>query len=361
MKRVHFAASAVIAVVASSALALSGTSAANAIPDSSFFTLSSTTVAAGGTVVVSSVGWGDLSGVTEPMTVINFETPAPPPSAPSGGVGSGGQMGSAGGTSLVLKTIPASAGPWTYTLTIPANTPPGDGYNVCLSYVAQDAIGDGGCLALTVAAVPTVSDVQKYITHVYSDLFNRAPDPAGLATWTSALASGTPRVEVANAITSSTEYRTGLTTGSYQHYLGRGPDPEGLGFWLEKMSSGWTISQMESGFIASDEYYSKAGSTPDGWVTKLYADVLGRTAAPSEVAFWTGQLAGGASRSQVAMGFLLSTERLSTVVDGYYQHLLGRGLDPTGQSTWVGILQAGGRNEAIIGGIIASPEYFARN
>ncbi|HUX71475.1 MAG TPA: DUF4214 domain-containing protein, partial [Cellulomonadaceae bacterium] len=213
-----------------------------------------------------------------------------------------------------------------------------------------------------VAAPPSSqeSPVQRFITRVYSDLFNRAPDPNGLATWTNALNTGTPRVAVANAITSSTEYRSGLITGSYQHYLGRTPDPAGLGFWLGKMSSGWTISQMESGFIASAEYYAKAGSTPAGWVTTLYADVLGRTAGPSEVAFWTGQLAGGASRSQVAMGFLLSTERLSTVVNGYYQHLLGRDLDPAGQSTWVGILQAGGRNEAIIGGIIASQEYYGR-
>ena len=60
------------------------------------------------------------------------------------------------------------------------------------------------------------------------------------------------------------------------------------------------------------------------------------------------------------MGFLLSTERLSTVVDGHYRHLLGRGIDPSGQGTWVGILQAGGRDEAIIGGIIASEEYYGR-
>ena len=212
-----------------------------------------------------------------------------------------------------------------------------------------------------VAAPPSsqASPVQRYIIRVYSDLFNRAPDPAGLTTWTNALSTGTPRVAVANAITSSAEYRSGLIAGSYQHYLGRLPDPAGLTFWLGKMSSGWTISQMESGFIASNEYYAKAGSTGGGWVTQLYADVLGRTAAPSEVAFWTGQLASGASRSQVAMGFLLSTERLSTVVNGYYQHLLGRALDPTGQAYWVGILQAGGRNEAIIGGIIASDEYYA--
>ena len=47
---------------------------------------------------------------------------------------------------------------------------------------------------------------------------------------------------------------------------------------------------MESGFIASGEYYTKAGSTNAGWVKKLYQDVLGRPASPSEVAGWIAPL-----------------------------------------------------------------------
>src|SRR5665647_2316971 len=105
MRRAHLAVSTAIAVVAGSAFALLGASAANASPGD--FTLSSTTVPAGGPVVISRVGWGDLSGEADPMTVINFGTPAPPPSATCGGVGSGGRMWCAGGTSLVLKKIPA--------------------------------------------------------------------------------------------------------------------------------------------------------------------------------------------------------------------------------------------------------------
>jgi hypothetical protein len=203
--------------------------------------------------------------------------------------------------------------------------------------------------------------VQRYITRVYSDLFNRAPDPVGLATWTAALNQGTPRVAVANSITYSSEYRSRLIAGSYDHYLGRSPDPGGMQTWLGAMGRGWTISQMESGFIASSEYYAKAGSTDEGWVRELYSDVLGRSAAPSEVAYWTANLRRGMGRNQVAIGFLLSTERLRTVVDGHYRHLLGRGIDPSGQLYWVRILQAGGRDEAIIGGIIASAEYYVRN
>jgi hypothetical protein len=203
--------------------------------------------------------------------------------------------------------------------------------------------------------------VASYINRVYLDLFNRTPDPGGLAGWTAKLNTGTPRIAVANAITGSPEYRSTLITASYLKYLGRSPDPVGLRGWLAAMNSGYTVSRMEGGFIASPEYYAKAGSTDATWVVKLYFDVLGRAAAPSEVNHWTTSLSAGASRNQVAMGFLLSTERLSTVVNGYYQHLLGRAVDPTGLVAWVKKLQAGAKNETIIGGIIASPEYFSHN
>ncbi|MDQ5841513.1 MAG: DUF4214 domain-containing protein, partial [Chloroflexota bacterium] len=228
---------------------------------------------------------------------------------------------------------------------------------------ATNAVGPGPFSALSNAVTPVIPGTQnqRYVSRVYLDLFNRAPDAAGLAGWTAKLDSGTPRVAVANAITSSPEYRSKLIAGSYAKYLGRTPDPTGLSGWLAAMNRGITISQMESGFIASNEYYAKAGATNAAWVGKLYSDVLGRTAPSAEVAKWTAQLnAGTASRTKVAMGFLLSTERLSTVVNGYYVQLLGRALDPSGQATWVRILQAGGRNEAIIGSIVSSTEYFIK-
>lgn len=71
-------------------------------------------------------------------------------------------------------------------------------------------------------------------------------------------------------------------------------------------------------------------------------------------------LAQGYSRETVALGFLLSTERLTTVVDGYYLHLLGRSIDPSGRGTGGIAIQQGARTEQIIGGIVSSDEYFAR-
>lgn len=212
----------------------------------------------------------------------------------------------------------------------------------------------------TGVALPTTATTRSYVKIVYADLFNRDPDPAGLQTWTDALTTGMPRVSVANSITASPEYRSGLIRGAYLEFLAREPEPSGLASWLAQMNIGMTIQSMEGGFLASQEYYEQSGSTDDGWVSRLYQHVLARSASADEIAYWTGQLAAGQSRQDVAMGFLLSTERLTTVVNGYYQHLLGRGLDPSGQQSWVGAIQAGARTEGIIGSIVSSAEYYAK-
>lgn len=208
-------------------------------------------------------------------------------------------------------------------------------------------------------AADEVDLVKEYIEQVYLDLFGRLPDPSGLDAWTRALGGGTWRGSVAVAITSSDEFRSRLIADAYDSYLGRRPDDGGRRYWLARMAEGRTIAEIGSGFVASDEYWSRAGGTPAGWVRALYRDVLDRAARADEVAYWVTQLNGGAARAAVALGFLLSTEKLATVVDGYYRWLLGRGLDGAGRASWVGMLQSGHRDEEIIAGIIASDEYWS--
>ena len=215
------------------------------------------------------------------------------------------------------------------------------------------------------ASVPTATDpttaLRTYVTAVYGDLFDRKPDTAGLNSWTSSLLSGTPRVAVANAITASGEFRSGLISDSYQTYLGRTPEGTGAANWLVQLNRGVTQQDMEAGFLASDEYFTASGRNPASWVSRLYKHVLNRSAAPSEVSHWTKQLAAGANRKSVALGFLLSSEHLGTVVDAYYRNLLDRSIDLTGRATWVGSIQRGVRLEAVIGSVVSSNEYVNSN
>ncbi|HUX71357.1 MAG TPA: DUF4214 domain-containing protein [Cellulomonadaceae bacterium] len=157
-----------------------------------------------------------------------------------------------------------------------------------------------------------------------------------------------------------------MITDAYKTYLGRDPDPAGLRFWLGKMASGWTTSQIESGFLASTEYFPRVDTATISynfeWVGQVYVSVLGRHPSLDEQLSWLHRMSmfgwPGLTRTQVAMDFLLSSENLAPVVDGYYRALLGRSLDPSGQATWVRILQTGGRDEDVIGAIIASDEYW---
>ena len=213
----------------------------------------------------------------------------------------------------------------------------------------------------TGTAIPAEATTKRYVTFVYRDLFDRAPDPQGLTGWTEALTThGRPRGAVADAITYSTEYRGGLITDAYGTFLGRVPDAGGLASWLTAMGGGLTIQTMEAGFLASPEYYQQSGNDDAAWVQRLYRHVLDREAAPVEVASWVAAIAQGHGRQSVAMGFLISTERLSTVVGGYYQDLLGRGIDPVGRQDWVTAIQSGTRTESIIAGIVSSAEYYVK-
>lgn len=242
------------------------------------------------------------------------------------------------GACLALASLTPAAGP--VLATVPTSDPP--------AVAAPQALPD------------VDANVRAYVTQVYRDLFDRAPDPAGLDTWTTSLLSGVAYGSVANSITSSTEYRSRLITAAYQTYLGRTPDLSGLQFWLAQMTGGRHIEQMQSGFIASEEFYARGGGSVRGWVALLYQTVLGRSAGASEVEWWVSAIAGGMDRAGVALGFLYSTEHLTTVVDGYYVHLLGRHIDPSGTATWVGLIQFGHRDEEIIAGIVSSDEYRSK-
>ncbi len=210
--------------------------------------------------------------------------------------------------------------------------------------------------ALRPPMAPPHYPVGSYVTAVYQDLFGRTPDPAGLAGWTWALTHGVPYGAVADGITYSDEFRTGLITDAYDDILGRAPDPGGLAAWLAAMRRGLQIQEMEAGFLGSAEYYDAAGATAEGWVAALYQDVLGRSATDSDIRAWAAAVP-REGRYRIALMFLLSTERLRTDVAGYYTWLLRRGLDAVGREGWVRAIQSGHRVEEIIAGIIASLEY----
>jgi hypothetical protein len=87
----------------------------------------------------------------------------------------------------------------------------------------------------------------------------------------------------------------------YRRYLGRPVDQTGLEAWLPQLAK----INVEAAILGSPEYYNRNGGTPEGFVTGLYVDVLGRQPAPSEVQGWLVRLQQlGWDRTALAGDFL---------------------------------------------------------
>jgi hypothetical protein len=102
-------------------------------------------------------------------------------------------------------------------------------------------------------------------------------------------------------------------------------------------------------------------STPSGgWIDSLYETTLGRQPTDAEASSWNADLAAGQfTNAQVAQMFVESSERLGSIIDGYYEQYLGRAADQAGLAYWTEVWQANGGPEEVQAGIIGSVEYFA--
>lgn len=99
------------------------------------------------------------------------------------------------------------------------------------------------------------------------------------------------------------------------------------------------------------------------FVALLYENALGRTAAQSEIDFWTQQLSNGSTGADVAYGFLFSPEfqnknyNNADYVEHLYLSLMGRASDPSGESGWVTCLNNGASRKCIFKQFINSDEF----
>jgi hypothetical protein len=198
-----------------------------------------------------------------------------------------------------------------------------------------------------------------FLCLVYEDLLGRAPDAGGLATFEGLLAAGVSRAQVAYDIATSPEFRSNFVRFIYAYFLGRQVDPGGLASWVGALNAGWSDQQVLEGIMGSPEFYAHAGGTPSGFVTALYADLLGRGPDPGGLAAWVGVVNAGASRGAVVAFFLNSGEYETKFVESEYANFLHRAADPGGLATWVGALAGGASYEWVIAGIMGSPEFYA--
>jgi Domain of unknown function (DUF4214) len=95
-----------------------------------------------------------------------------------------------------------------------------------------------------------------FLTALYHDLLNRAPDSFGMSAFLDALNAGASRQSVAAAILGSKEYDQDLIESLYQQYLRRKADSFGLNAFTQDMQNGLTEEELIAVILGSQEYFN---------------------------------------------------------------------------------------------------------
>jgi hypothetical protein len=88
----------------------------------------------------------------------------------------------------------------------------------------------------------------------------------------------------------------------YEGLLGRSSDTGGISYYDAQLAAGVDKATVANAFLAGSEYVAAHGTPSDAqFVASLYQGLLGRAADADGSAAWTGALAQGASRGDVAV------------------------------------------------------------
>jgi Domain of unknown function (DUF4214) len=199
----------------------------------------------------------------------------------------------------------------------------------------------------------------QYVSALYNVILHRDPQPSEAQGWVAAVNAGVSPMQVALAFTNSPEYRENLVRSDYQTLLGRDPSPGEVSGWVGSLQAGRSELQLEAAFLGSEEYYGNHGASPEGWLTGVYQDALGRAPDAGGLSSWGRQLR-STPRDVVALGIVQSTEALAGVVAHAYADVLGRAPDADGGASRLAELQRGVPLSRVLAELASSPEFIGR-
>jgi hypothetical protein len=101
----------------------------------------------------------------------------------------------------------------------------------------------------------------------------------------------------------------------YSALYDRAPDEAGLNYWIGAHEAGVSMAAIADAFVADAESGSQyAGNGDAEFVTALYRTALQRDAGAAEAQYWTDLLAQGhADRGDVLLAFAESAEKVALV------------------------------------------------
>jgi hypothetical protein len=199
----------------------------------------------------------------------------------------------------------------------------------------------------------------------YMVLLRRCPDAAGAASWEASLRDGMATVTFARRIAATPEARGVVVEDAYRMVLGRSAAPSERAFW-----AGWLRpdpqrsrrhDQLLAELAASGELYAAAGRDADTFVEMLYERILGRGATEGDITYWSGRLAAsGGDRRTLARTLLRLPEPLAATVTAAWGEVLNA-LPTPAQRAWdAAVLRNDGDRLGLSARLVGSAAFDAR-
>ena len=234
----------------------------------------------------------------------------------------------------------------------------GAGLMALIMLVASVAIMSHGVAPSAAATGSVESANARYLVASYQQFLGRDPADAGLDFHLNRLASGgdESRERVARSLLYGSEGSANEVARAYQSLLRRDPEPKGGAYWTEHLRTN-DVLDLRVLLLSSDEYHRRSGGTDQSWVAALYRDVLGRSAEPAGLAYWSNQASRGVSRSIIVSGFYLGRESLGLRTDSYYHLTLDRTPTAVERAEGIALIAAEGER-ALYARLWASDERF---
>lgn len=210
---------------------------------------------------------------------------------------------------------------------------------------------------------PWVNKNQGFAHRVTRDLVFRFPSDAARDALRDQLAAGTiTRGQAVHDLVYSDEYRGLDVDRVFVRFLKRTADASGRTYWINGIRSGKSLTKFRAQLFGSNEYFTKAGSTTDGFVRAAYQDVLGRLPDPSGETYWVNKINAGTGRGSVANAFLVSTEARRTIVKDQFLRFLDREPNASETSTWMATLLTSPTGEQdLVAFLAGSSSYYNRS
>ncbi len=176
-------------------------------------------------------------------------------------------------------------------------------------------------------------EVSNFVDSAYVAFTGNPPTASERTQWTTYLASNS-RLELTTDLAYSEAYAGQMIDHLYERALGRKSDAAGKAYWMGLIADGTRIDYMGVLFYGSAEYYNNAGSS-SGYVTKLYAELLGRQPEAKGLDYWTDLLDRGIARpDDVAAGFYIAEESRNLRAALILENILGSEPDAPTIAYW---------------------------